>query len=565
MLDAHLRLFGNDRLGVQRDAKSRGLYHVEVVRAVADRQSERDGDLPLRRERAQPLELGRLAEDRLAHRPVQGVALEDKSVGHGFIEADALGDVVGKKGEAARHQGGVGAIGLHRLHESAATGGQRDPLAADFLDAGAVEALEQGHPRPQGALEVELAAHRPRGDGGDLSLDAHRIGELVDAFLLDHGRIHVGDQQPLAAIGEGQEGHVDGPSRRERSRHGGGIRRFRLDDLGGNALVEPVDLAAGFALHRGNQRGVERRLGGIGDEAENRHEDAVAQKRAVLIAGPTASGKSALALERAAQLDGVIVNTDALQVYDGLRVLTARPGEDDTRRVPHRLYGVVPAEQRFSTGDWARAAAAMIADAGDRPLIFVGGTGLYFEALARGFADVPAVPQAAVDWATAEVAGLDRAARGRLIASRDPAIAARLKAPDPQRVIRALAVLKATGRSLATFQDAAQRGLLDDHGVERLILDPDRDLLRQRIHDRFVRMLEAGAVGEVAALLGRRLDPSLPLMKAIGVREIGDWLSGAITREAAIDLAVIATRQYAKRQRTWFRSRMADWQRVEIR
>ena len=282
-------------------------------------------------------------------------------------------------------------------------------------------------------------------------------------------------------------------------------------------------------------------------------------KRAVLIAGPTASGKSALALAKARENGGSIVNTDALQVYDGLRLITARPSDDDVAQAPHRLYGEVAPEVRFSTGDWARAAGRIIAEADGAPLIFAGGTGLYFETLTNGFADVPEVPADAVAWAEAQVAGLDREARGRLIADADPVIAARLKAPDPQRVTRALAVLKATGRSLASFQDALHEPLLAGWEIERLVLNPPREVLRQRIADRFEAMLGQGAVEEVEALLKRGLDPSLPIMKAIGVPEISDWLAGRLSREAMVERAVTATRQYAKRQRTWFRSRMADW------
>ncbi|MEO6394377.1 MAG: tRNA (adenosine(37)-N6)-dimethylallyltransferase MiaA [Devosia sp.] len=284
-----------------------------------------------------------------------------------------------------------------------------------------------------------------------------------------------------------------------------------------------------------------------------------AARSAVLIAGPTASGKSALALAMARERNAVIVNTDALQIYDGLRVLTARPDRKEMAEVPHLLYGDVSPERRFSTGDWARAVAAVIAEAGRRTLIFVGGTGLYFTALTEGFAEVPEVPAEALVRAEAEVAGLDRAARSRLIAERDPQIAARLKAPDPQRVIRALAVLAATGRSLATFQDGSQQPLLEGWSTERIVLNPDRQVLRERIAARFEAMLGAGAVDEVKLLLARQLDPSLPAMKAIGVREIGAWLAGTSSREEMVERAVIATRQYAKRQRTWFRGRMADW------
>lgn len=286
----------------------------------------------------------------------------------------------------------------------------------------------------------------------------------------------------------------------------------------------------------------------------------MAAKRAVLIAGPTASGKSALALERARRIDALIVNADALQVYDGLSVLTARPGPADLAVAPHALYGFVMPEVRFSTGAWVAAAAQRIAEAGDRPLIFVGGTGLYFEALTNGFAEVPPVPAQVVAEVEAELQGLDAAGRQLLLAARDPEMARRLRAPDPQRVARALAVLKATGRSLSLFQDAPQRGLLEAYALEKVVLDPPRDVLAARIAARFEKMLAAGAADEVAALLARRLDASLPVMKAIGVREIADWLAGQVSEAAMIESAVIATRQFAKRQRTWFRGRMADWQ-----
>jgi tRNA dimethylallyltransferase len=258
-------------------------------------------------------------------------------------------------------------------------------------------------------------------------------------------------------------------------------------------------------------------------------------------------------------MDALIVNADALQVYDGLRVLTARPGPADLAAAPHALYGFVAPVVRFSTGAWVAAAPQTIAGAGDRPLIFVGGTGLYFEALMKGFAEVPAVPPAVVAEVEAELKGLDAAGRQRLLATRDPEMARRLRAPDPQRVARALAVLKATGRSLATFQDAPQRGLLEGYDLEKLVLDPPRDELAARIVARYEKMLAAGAAEEVVALLARRLDPSLPVMKAIGVREIGNWLAGRVTVGAMIESVVIATRQFAKRQRTWFRGRMADW------
>ncbi len=248
-----------------------------------------------------------------------------------------------------------------------------------------------------------------------------------------------------------------------------------------------------------------------------------------------------------------------MQVYDTLRVVTARPSADEMAGVPHFLYGFVPPSVRFSTGQWLRAVQTLLPELEGRQLLFTGGTGLYFDALTKGFAEVPEVPAEFVREAEAELAGLDRAGRAKLIAERDPATAKLLKAPDPQRVARALAVLKATGRPLASFHATAQQGLLGDYRLERIVLNPDAAVLRERIARRFAGMFESGAVEEVKALLALDLDPKLPAMKAIGVREIADWLAGRLSREDAIERAIIATRQYAKRQRTWFRSRMADW------
>lgn len=287
-----------------------------------------------------------------------------------------------------------------------------------------------------------------------------------------------------------------------------------------------------------------------------------ARKRAVLIAGPTASGKSALALERAKTSGGVIINADSMQVYDVLNVLTARPQPDELGLAEHFLYGFVPPAERFSTGAWIAAVKAILTENLGRTLIFAGGTGLYFEALIHGVAEVPEVPFDVVARIELEMEGLDRAGRGALLALRDPEMVTHIQEPDRQRVVRALSVLEATGKSLARWRDRGQAGLLDDFEVERIVLNPDRDVLRERIAERFEKMLDLGVVEEVQALMRLDLDPSLPVMKAIGVREITDWLAGKMTREQAVERSIIATRQYAKRQRTWFRNRMSDWDQV---
>jgi tRNA dimethylallyltransferase len=282
----------------------------------------------------------------------------------------------------------------------------------------------------------------------------------------------------------------------------------------------------------------------------------------VLIAGPTASGKSALALALAEKEGSIIINADAMQVYDTLRTVTARPSDEDLLQADHRLYGTVPAGMRFSTGQWLTAAQSIITDTPlERPLIFVGGTGLYFDALIRGFAEIPHVPEAITVQVQQEIQDLDAAGRLALLESEDPNAAARLKVVDPQRLTRALAVKRATGRLLSSYQDDQQTGLLEAFNVERMVLDPERQVLRERIARRFQEMITSGAVEEVQALRSLSLDPSLPVTKAIGVREIGDWLDGTLSREQAIERAIIATHQYAKRQRTWFRNRFGDWPR----
>ena len=281
----------------------------------------------------------------------------------------------------------------------------------------------------------------------------------------------------------------------------------------------------------------------------------------ILIAGPTASGKSALALDLAVRCGGVILNADSMQVYSLPCVLTARPQARELVRVPHGLYGMVAPEKRYSTGKWLEAAERefrMARNAG-KTAIFVGGTGLYFQALTDGFIHVPAVPEGIVRRIEDEVAPMSRAERGALLLRRDPEMAKVLLEPDRQRVVRALSVLEATGQSLVRWKNECQKGVLEGCDVEKIVLNPDRGALASRIKSRFEHMLENGAVEEVRVLDRMGLDPRLPVMKAIGVREIRDWMCGLSSREAAVERAVTATRQYAKRQRTWFRRRMAHW------
>lgn len=279
------------------------------------------------------------------------------------------------------------------------------------------------------------------------------------------------------------------------------------------------------------------------------------QKRALLIAGPTASGKSALALDKAAALGGVIINADALQVYAPLRILSARPSAEEEARVPHRLYGHVGAEQPYSVAAWAAEAQREMAAAWGQGLlpIVTGGTGLYFRALELGLAPVPPIPEAL----RARWRGFDGDLHAEL-AKRDPALAARLQPGDRQRLARALEVVDATGRSLLDWQRQGQElAPLSGVVVERIFLDIPRDALHARAEARFDRMLEEGALEEARAL--RHLDPRLPAMKAIGLPELIAHLDGTLTLEEAATRAKAATRQYIKRQLTWWRGQLPSW------
>ncbi|MDP2737707.1 MAG: tRNA (adenosine(37)-N6)-dimethylallyltransferase MiaA [Pseudorhodobacter sp.] len=276
----------------------------------------------------------------------------------------------------------------------------------------------------------------------------------------------------------------------------------------------------------------------------------------VLIAGPTASGKSGLALELAERQGGVIVNADALQVYDCWRALTARPSAADEALVPHRLYGHVGRDQDYSVGHWLREVAQVLAS-GARPII-VGGTGLYFTALTAGLAAIPAIP------AMVRAEGDARRRAGDvagMLAGLDPATRAAIDPQNPARVQRAWEVLRATGRGLADWQAATGPALLPLAGAQALVLRPDPAWLGGRIDARFDAMLDAGALDEVRAVLPD-WQPARPWARAIGAAELVAHLRGAISRDQAVQAARIASRQYAKRQRTWFRSRMANWHEV---
>jgi len=282
---------------------------------------------------------------------------------------------------------------------------------------------------------------------------------------------------------------------------------------------------------------------------------------AILIAGPTASGKSALALALAEKIGGIIVNADSMQVYRDLRLITARPTPAEEARVPHRLYGHVDAGENYSVGRWCRDVGTVLAEIErqGRVAILVGGTGLYFKALTTGLAAVPPIPAEIRGQVRARMASEGAAALHGELARLDPVTAQRLMLNDRSRIARALEVVLATGRSLTDWHREGLPALVDSARAAKIFLTCERKQLVARIEARFAAMLEAGALDEVRALERRQLDPLLPAMKAHGVPWLIRHLHGEISLDEAAAGAIMDTRRYAKRQLTWFRNQMTDW------
>ena len=282
---------------------------------------------------------------------------------------------------------------------------------------------------------------------------------------------------------------------------------------------------------------------------------------AILIAGPTASGKSALAITLAQRLGGTVVNADSMQVYRDLRVLSARPSEAEEAAAPHVLFGHVDGAVNYSVGLWLADAARTLGElrGQGRLPIFTGGTGMYFKGLLRGLSEIPPVPEEVRAKVRAQAEGLEPGTLHAQLAACDPATAALVRPSDPQRILRALEVFEATGRGLSEFQGARTPGLLDPANCVCLFLAPERAALYARIDARFDAMMGEGALEEVRALAERRLDPALPVMRAHGVPGMVAYLRGQASLAEAIHKGKIDTRHYSKRQFTFIRHQLPEF------
>ncbi len=281
----------------------------------------------------------------------------------------------------------------------------------------------------------------------------------------------------------------------------------------------------------------------------------------ILLAGPTASGKSSAAIALAQKYGGVIINADSMQVYKELRLITARPSEEDEALLPHSMYGHTPGKERYSTGKWAKDVRHEIdraQAAGKRPII-TGGTGLYFRALTDGLVSIPNVPDdISVHW-RAQATRLGAQKLHTILSGQDPIMAEQLKPGDTQRITRALEVLETTGKSLSFWQQQKDSPVLspeEQKNITRVVIAPPRDILYRRINKRLEWIVETGGLEEVQNLKDLDIDPGLPIMRALGVPELLAYLNGDCTREEAIERASMMSRRYAKRQMTWLRSNM---------
>ncbi len=581
MVETPARGGGDRRLGAKGDAEPGGLQHGEVVGPVADRDRLGRCDALGHGERGERVPLAGAGDDRRHHLAGQTAGGDLQPIGDDVVEAERARHSLGKDREPAGDECCCRTGPAHRGDQGCGSGGQANPRRRLVENAG----LDPGQQRDAGLKrggKVDFAIHRPPGDRGNPRAEPEDQRQLIEHLVFDDRRFEVGDEQLLAPARRRLNQDVDPAGTDDGTRAGGESRGI---------LPRVEDQFAGFVRREPDRRGRDRQRhgdrGGVvpqaaiasgADQGEgNAHQgtsyaprpsgdkrrDADLAKAwspmppVVVIAGPTASGKSVLAVELAADLGATVINADALQCYRDLQILTARPDRVAIERAPHRLYGVLDAAERGSVGNWRGRAVAEIAAAAQsgRLALVVGGTGLYIRALTHGLAPFPVIPEPVRAQAQALYRRLGGAAFRRRLAELDPVAAERLPAGDSQRLVRAYAMVHATGRPIGAWRARPHAPLACR--IATILLMPPRERLYAACDARFAAMIDAGALAEAAALMARELASDLPALKALGLPELMRHLRGETSLAEAVAAAQRATRHYAKRQTTWFRHQLA--------
>jgi tRNA dimethylallyltransferase len=559
---------GNGRFGVKGDAETGSLQHRQIIGAIADRERLIRSDAEFPRQRQQSLPLGLAGYDRLEDAAGQTVLGDLQPVGDKPVETELSRDGLGKECEPAGYEGGCRTGPPHRRDQAAGAAGVADPRSG-FGENFGLGPGQQRNPGGECLGEVDFAVHRPPGDLGDLRPEPEDCPQFVEHLVFDDCRFEVGDEQPLAPAGNRLQQIVDRCLADDRPHRPLDRRRIVGFEENVAGLHNRKPDGGGRDFERFADRGGNARQTGIGtggDQGEDRphrvpsylqthssDKTRAAAASAIIIAGPTASGKSALAAALAEEIGGTVINGDALQCYRDLEILTARPDAKAQARAPHRLYGYLDAAERGSAADWRERALGEIAatvELGRLPIV-VGGTGLYLRALQHGLAPFPEIPAAICNEAAALHRALGGAAFRERLGALDPASARRLPAGDTQRLVRAYAVVRATGVPIGRWRDRPHRAA--PYRFATILIMPPREALYAACNARFAAMLESGALAEAEALAARELDPGLPAMKAVGLPELLRHLRGEMTLAEATAAAQRATRRYAKRQTTWFR------------
>ena len=560
VVDARARRGGDARLGAEGDAETRRLEHRQVVCAVADGERIGKRDAMLGREKKKRLPLGLAPEDRLFD-PAKPAFGKNKAVGENAVETEFGGNPFGKKRKTARDEGRHGSLAAHRRNQSARS--RHEPHAPRRLfENGERDPAQKGDAGFERAGKIDFPVHRAPGDCGNLGEEPEIAGDLVEHFVFDKGRFEVGEEHPFAPRTGPLHDEIDRLPAQKRARLLLDKERLTLfdKDLAGFSSGKPERLGAEFEGGGASRAGERGGLSAAQERQDKTHpRPPLAPKPSpgalplVVLAGPTASGKSALAEALAETIPVTIINADSQQVYRDLRILTARPEESAEARVPHRLYGYLDAALRSSAGLWralAEEAIAQAAKAGRLPLL-VGGSGLYLRALEEGLAPIPAIPEETREEARLLYQRLGGEEFRKRLSLFDRDSALRLHAADKARLLRAYEVVRATGLAIGLWR--RQPLSASPYHVAKILLLPPRERLYARSEARFAAMIEKGALAEAARILARGLDPSLPAMKVTGLRELFAHLKGEASLEEAILAAKRATRRYAKRQSTWFR------------